>query len=316
MKRAFLFLYITITVACSPAQAFSTPAPTPISPPTPTNTPDPFGSIIPAFSSKGIEVVVEGDGKGYLFIAGVNIPNIFFDESGQFLHIQQGEQKVQIPVEDAAGRLELKGGLLILYDETGFPQAVFDANDPDAGWTFVDPGAKDGIIAMFDEHGFDFGSLDFAFEEGVIRGYDAEGKLVFEDGKFDIRWAVLNLYNDGDNDLMPTPYKPVEGLGVISQEDFWNYFRPLYFEKADIFEAYGDAGHMVFDAVILVDPEKLAWAHVIGVMDTKTEVINLKHVMYQRSSGELVVFDAMDNITDEELFEFRKDQGLKYYLEN
>ncbi|GJQ35375.1 MAG: hypothetical protein JETCAE01_13850 [Anaerolineaceae bacterium] len=263
---------------------------------------------------------MEGDGKGYLFIAGVNISDIFFDESGQFLHIQQGEQKVQIPVEDAAGRLELKGELLIVYDETGFPQAVFDAEDPEAGWNFVDPGEKGEVAALFDEHGFDMGELDFVFEEGVIRGYDAEGKLVFEDGKFDIRWAVLNLYNEGDNDLFSTydlesgPVEPGHSSGV-SQKDYNRYFLPLYLEKEEIFKQHiqqnvpGASGLAAFQVVI--DPDKLAWGQIFYVYDPETKKPGPFHyLMYEKADGELIVMEAIANLDREQIIVFNEEQNL------
>lgn len=248
---------------------------------------------------------MEGDGKGYLFIAGVNISDIFFDESGQFLHIQQGEQKVQIPVEDAAGRLELKGELLIVYDETGFPQAVFDAEDPEAGWNFVDPNAKGEIVAMFDKHGFDFGSLDFAFEDGLIRGYDPEsGEMVFEDGKFDLRWAVEHLPTEN---LKETKFKPIRGHAVPEDAIYWEFFKPIGDKIIQMIKESGDERDLAGHGLILLDPAKNAWGHVIKEAPLFTgDETHERYLAYE---------DDLDNIHWFEIIDMNLDDYIKLVKE-
>jgi hypothetical protein len=146
-----------LATACAPVPTV-TPSPTPIPTITPTATPDPLHPILDALLQERIGTTADGLSEGQLLgltivvedDEAIPVAGAFFDESGQFLHIQKGTEEIVIPVEEAADRLELKEGeFLIVYDETGFPQAVFDAENADAGWIFIDPEA--GLAGLPDE---------------------------------------------------------------------------------------------------------------------------------------------------------------------
>jgi hypothetical protein len=74
-----------------------------------------------------------------LKIGQLDVPGAFFDEDGEGLHITDGEKQIDIPVEDAADRLQINAdGLLLLNDGKGVNIGMFNPAAPEAGWMFFD----------------------------------------------------------------------------------------------------------------------------------------------------------------------------------
>jgi hypothetical protein len=88
--------------------------------------------------AEGINVSHE-DGVWQLKIGELDVPGAFFDEDGEGLHITDGEKQIDIPVEDAADRLQINAdGLLLLNDGKGVNIGMFNPAAPEAGWMFFD----------------------------------------------------------------------------------------------------------------------------------------------------------------------------------
>ena len=161
----------------------------------------------------------------------------------------------------------------------------------------------DGIVK---EHGFDIKLVDFKKANGILSGYDTETQaLAFEDDKFDIRWAVEHF---DTKDLMPTKYKPVEGLGGPAHAVYLEYFRALGLEIIEKLRTSGASEELNNHAIILLDPEKMAWGHILGTRDEDGITTHEKYFAYQNASGEIFWFEVLEMNTDE-FIEFRKEQA-------
>jgi hypothetical protein len=151
MKKIVSLLFL-IVYACAPAGT-AVPTLTPSPTIAPTATPDPLSPIISALQAKGITVVrLTGNTyRGWELILnvqgapGVAILDAVLDENGFVIRGLDGDGNeidlINIPLADLDKRAIKRGNLLIINDESGFPQAVFDAENPEAGWNFVDPEA-------------------------------------------------------------------------------------------------------------------------------------------------------------------------------
>lgn len=322
MKKIVSLLFL-IVYACAPAGT-AVPTLTPSPTIAPTATPDPLSPIISALQAKGITVVrlTENTYRGWELILnvqgspGIAIPDAVLDENGFVIRglDEDGNEVdlINIPLADLDKRAVRRGNLLIINDETGFPEAAFDAENPEAGWNFVDPEAKDGIMSLFEEHGFDFGSLDFTFEDGVIRGYAESGEMVFEDGKFDLRWAVLNMNTD---DALPTKIKPGEVAAKTS--DVFGYFFPRF--DSVIKPVLESEGVEIPNAknMVIIDPDKLAWAYLLSEYDSSdsADIANRseeKILVYETTSGVRWIY-LLDVPIDEDRYDLVGDLNMRVH---
>jgi hypothetical protein len=153
---------------------------------------------------------------------------------------------------DEKGRLTIKGYEL---DENG-------------EWV---EGISAEVIAQFEKYGYDYSTLTFGEnEEGKVIATDEDGRVVYEDGLFDERYAVEQA---GQLDLMPTNIEPRQDIlkatgqyFVADRGEAAKYFVPLYkrvrvqFEQEYGYDPYieGKSGTQQ----VMIEPEINAWGSV------------------------------------------------------
>ncbi len=140
MKKTICLLFLLLTACARTAPtpsvtptaiiptATSTPEPTPTLTPTLTSTPDALHQAFNALDAGGINVSHE-DSMWILKVGSADVPGAWFDEDGEALHIQIGdqpEQQFDIPLKEAADRLSLTDeGVLKFSDGEGNTLAAF-----------------------------------------------------------------------------------------------------------------------------------------------------------------------------------------------
>jgi hypothetical protein len=160
---SFVFGFAIFLAACSPQVTAGSAGPTLTPSPTiaPTATPDSITPVIAALQAMGITAVRlsgDTDHRWGLIVndqgaPGIAIPDAVLDENGFVIRgfDDDGNEVdlINIPLADLEKRALRRGNLLVINDETGSLQAVFDAENPEGGWLFIDPEA--GIAALPDE---------------------------------------------------------------------------------------------------------------------------------------------------------------------
>jgi hypothetical protein len=138
MKRS-IYLLLLILTACAPLTSFPTPTatpapaltstPVPTSTPANTPTPDAMHEVFDALQAEDINVEhrVDNPDLGWgLLVNGVDVPGAYFDEDGKNLHILVGDNEINVPADQAAGRLFVsEDGVLGLKGEDGGTVAAF-----------------------------------------------------------------------------------------------------------------------------------------------------------------------------------------------
>ncbi len=144
--------------------------------------------------------------------------------------------------------------------------------------------------------------------DGVTRAIDPEtGEVVYEDGKFDLRFTVEHL-----TDLMPTKYGPkTDRPGKRPTDEARNeYLRPLYQRARDmihrIYNLDPAVKNQITNSDIMLDPKILAWGKVIWIEKGSGSVTNEtpRCLLFENSAGEIVIILMMQNFNTMDVAEF------------
>jgi hypothetical protein len=204
MKKILFPTLALILAACAPALTLPatphlTPATPHLTPETPTPIPTP--TVHPQFLSLQDQIAASGETftlnqNGQIEMRteeGMTIvPDIQVHPDGTVTFTHDGQTYSADPQT-----ITIEGRTITFKDENG------------KTWVFDGESLQSEAIAQakadFEKYGYDHSALTFSEnEEGKVIATDPEtGEVVYEDGKFALRYAVENV-----TDLMPTNYEP------------------------------------------------------------------------------------------------------------
>lgn len=139
---SFIVLVIFLLTSCAPAQPAPTQTPLPISTftpqptatLTPTPTPNPLFDVIDELQRRGINVIHEND-QWILKLGEIEVPDAYFDENGQTLHIQTKNAKINIPVDQVLERVNVVYEAIVVDNASGNHTAVYDPSLATEKWS-------------------------------------------------------------------------------------------------------------------------------------------------------------------------------------
>ena len=298
MKKTAILLFFFL-VSCAPQVTVTSEVTVTSLPPTATAMPMPtlhpqFVVLQEQVAASGERFTLMPDGTiqdGAIPISGLNV-----DKNG-VMTLQVGDQIVELSFEDLSfsdNGIEVKG--YTFNKETGEWQPALTP-EQQAG--------VDAATADVRKIGADPSLLTIAHVEGrgVVCTEIATGAEVCVDGRFDLPWAVLHITN-----ASPTDIKPTKGFSSPDFDVYKKVFEPqiMAFTHSDPYVVG------ILDAMIYVDAETNAWAHVIGDYFPATRTSVYKQIFYLNTDGEFTGIDVM-NMSYEDLDAFRVAQTDKAF---
>jgi hypothetical protein len=258
MKKIISLLIAMIFSACSPQV---TEPPTATSTPLPTQTPIPTPTLHPEFIELQNTINAENGfvltNDGVIEHNGDPVPNVTVTADGRYVLVV-GDEMVMLDPND------------VTFGEDGIKIDGYELNE-NGEWVEAVSEAVLQAQAEFEKYGYDYSDLTLSKStDGKVIATDEEGEVVYEDGKFDLDYAVEQA---GQLDLMPTDIEPdktiLEGSGqyVINESTrgraFTEYFKPLFDRVREEFvKMYGfdpANGGTPSSERVMLDPEINAW---------------------------------------------------------